>query len=464
MITLKKSDLNSLIATYLQTSGYDHSYFTFNAEVKIETTQIITLEQLVQMGLQYYYVETHIRNGEFHPCNTKISLSEEHVCEVLDNKLKSETKDKKEEKEGENSESITVDENINKHVADDHMNKHKQSRSVVSKTETVEKEINTKDVINPSKRIKPSLSYQALPGNFPEAYICSWNDNYLAYGNDNVTIFSDNKEIGNYEVNSEVTSMAWSNNDTLSIGTYNGLVYLIDLETNTVKNIFDAHRGPVLSIKCRNNKVLTSGFDGQACVINNDEKNNLTRYSPHNNLCIDCEWITDEKFVTCSSDFNIAVVSPDMTEYLKGHVNTVNTVTYRENIIASSSDDSTVILWNIESKKNITLNGHNKPVHTHKWGIQHLYSGSSDGDLFLWDINKGLKYTNINVGKKLNVIETINDICIVGTDKSIIFYDKNGSEIRKINTGGVWDVKAHNEKVAVCVDDGASMVIDIRYV
>lgn len=446
MITLKKSDLNSLIAKYLHKNGYEHSYFTFSAEVKVETSTNISLEQLVQMGLQYHYVETHIRDGVFIPCDITMSLTEEHVCNGRDN---------------EGTENLHFQDSVQdeKFCIEKENNSKRTSPEI--KTET--KEPSVKEEVQSNKRIRSALTYQTVTGTFPEATICAWSGRKLALGREKISVFNESKQGGVFDMNTEVTALAWMDAKILGVGTYKGGIHFIDTEQQIVVHSVDAHKGPVFSIKSREDKLLTAGFDGNACIIENNPQHDLKRYSPHNTHCLDCEWISDSSFVTCSTDFNLALVTETLTEYLVGHVNTVNAISYRENIIASSSDDTTVILWNIETKKNVILNGHSKPVHTHKWGSQYLFSGSSDGDLFLWDVNKGSCHSQVVVGKRLNSIETMDNLCIVGTDKGIVFYDKVGVEVKRINMGGVWDVKGCDGKLAVCLEDNAAMVIDIRY-
>ncbi len=61
MILLSKHELNILVKNYLAEQGYYHTSFTFTNEVQIKDIQIdYNLEDLIQKGMQYIFVEQHL--------------------------------------------------------------------------------------------------------------------------------------------------------------------------------------------------------------------------------------------------------------------------------------------------------------------------------------------------------------------------------------------------------------------
>ncbi|EJW05096.1 hypothetical protein EDEG_00809 [Edhazardia aedis USNM 41457] len=86
MIKLCKLDINNLIINYLSDEGYSHTLFTFKNEIKsIENVNFtFKLKDIIAKGLQFIYLEKHIKNGKFYECRSEFTLNSEHFCILND--------------------------------------------------------------------------------------------------------------------------------------------------------------------------------------------------------------------------------------------------------------------------------------------------------------------------------------------------------------------------------------------
>jgi F-box/WD-40 domain protein MET30 len=77
---------------------------------------------------------------------------------------------------------------------------------------------------------------------------------------------------------------------------------------------------------------------------------------------------------------------------LKGHTNGVTCLHFRDNILASGSYDTTIKIWDMESREEIrTLRGHTLGVRCLQFDNKQLVSGSLDCTVRIWDWVTGLE-------------------------------------------------------------------------
>ncbi len=86
--------------------------------------------------------------------------------------------------------------------------------------------------------------------------------------------------------------------------------------------------------------------------------------------------------------------NPDLVSILKGHSSDVNSVVFSPDgkTLASGSDDKTIKLWNLTTKKEIrTLQGHSKWIWTVAFSPdgKTLASAGADKTITLWDVSSG---------------------------------------------------------------------------
>jgi WD40 repeat protein len=74
---------------------------------------------------------------------------------------------------------------------------------------------------------------------------------------------------------------------------------------------------------------------------------------------------------------------------LRGHSDLVNDVAFSPDgtMLASSSYDKTVRIWQLATHRERVLRGHSGPVNHVRWlDAAHLATGSRDGTIRIWDV------------------------------------------------------------------------------
>lgn len=476
MIILTKNEINTLIKNYLSQNGYYHSHFSFTNEVLIKDCDIkLSLEDILMKGMQYLYVENHIINERYVPCENSFAIHQTHKCIENDDddfshkeeksavnlEVSGSKKQKIEEtltfSKGEMSIRPVKDNNVKKPLENLVIRK---SNSFNSKKVVAENTSSFEDK-NMENRKSPKFGINVLKDHTGDVSLCAWNNDILATGSDDhtVRIYKDGKQVLEKKVNAEITALEW-HEDALSVGNYLGEVHTITKENTTVKK---SHIGPVFALKY-NKTLLSVGYDGKAYI--NDKSIKI-----HTKAILDCDFFNPHQFITCSSDFNIGLVNlqTQKIEYLNGHVNEVNCISHKDNIIASSSDDCSVILWNVNSRMNIALNNHSKNVYQHKFFGKKLISIGNDGRVNNWDVMKGClnySYEHDKGVYGVDIIENHNLIITGGGDRNVIFYDDRVGEVKRYSTkGSVYDIKVSGSEnyCCVCVADAMPFVMDMRY-
>lgn len=456
MIILTKNEINTLIRNYLNQNGYYHTHFAFKNEILIKESDIkLTLEDILLKGMHYLYVEKHLINERYVPCDNNFTIYETHKCVE-----KEELSDQKKRK----TESGSKDDVSVKSVKEGGTNVYGSlgaRRLNNSETKVLNDSYASMEEKGSDNKKALKLGASVLKEHTGDVSLCAWNNDILATGSDDhtVRIFKDGKQILERRVNAEVTALEWHEN-ALSVGNYKGEVHTITKEDTVIsKN----HIGPVFALKY-NKKLLSVGYDGKAFIDNKSIK-------IHSKAILDCDFLSPNQFITCSSDFNIGLVNlhTQDIEYLTGHVNEVNCISQKDNIIASSSDDCSVILWNVNSRKNIALNNHTKNVYQHKFYGKKLISVGNDGKVNNWDVMRGcLNYTYKHEKGvyAVDVIENHNLIISGGGDRNVIFYDDRVGEVKRyVTKGSVYEVKVSGSGnyCCVCLADSLPFVMDMRY-
>lgn len=473
MIIFTKNELNTLIRNYLDKEGYYHSRFAFTNEIIIKDCDIqMSLDDIVLKGIQYLYVEKHIINERYVPCENNFTICETHRCiendDTIENKKEENSVvslDDSESKKRKTDSDLSGSKDEMYKVIKDNVIKDIYANTNIQKTNNeirsgLDDSINALENSNESKK-SLKLGASLMKDHTGDVSLCAWKNDILATGSDDhtVRIFKDGKQILERKVNAEVTALEWYDN-ALSVGNYIGEVHTIKKDEVTVsKN----HTGPVFALKY-NKTLLSVGYDGKAYIDNKAIK-------IHSKAILDCDFLNYHQFITCSSDFNIGLVNLQTQdiEYLSGHVNEINCISQKDNIIASSSDDCSVILWNVNSRKNITLNNHTNNVYQHKFFGKRLISVGNDGRVNNWDVMKGClnyKYEHEKGVYGVDVIENHNLIITGGGDRNVIFYDDRVGEIKRYTAkGSIYDIKVSGSGnfLCVCMADSSPILMDMRY-
>lgn len=140
----------------------------------------------------------------------------------------------------------------------------------------------------------------------------------------------------------------------------------------------------------------------------------------------------DKKSVfVASSSINIAQYNLSGVELasLAGHTSRVNDVALSPNgqLLASASDDKTVIIWNLQTRKvKYTLKGHSQKVNTVTISSDNKFaiSGSNDGKVIIWDLSTGEIYKTIDhLGKSVRDVAMSRKMDII----AVACYEKTGN-------------------------------------
>lgn len=166
----------------------------------------------------------------------------------------------------------------------------------------------------------------------------------------------------------------------IAVGASDGNIYFLDTQLNIKNIIKQAHKNSIFSIKysAASRHLLSGGRDAVLKIWNFNEKSTassqnsvlLNEIEAHNFTINDIKFNPQypSVFATASRDKTIKIwhLNPQLgdTKLLKvintvkngGHINSVNSIVWiSENILASASDDRSIILWKLifEGDENI---------------------------------------------------------------------------------------------------------------
>ena len=105
-----------------------------------------------------------------------------------------------------------------------------------------------------------------------------------------------------------------------------------------------------------------------------------------------CIHLSEEYLFIAGSDpvirrFDHFDKEPKEQKIYNGHKGWVNQIISKANLLFSGGDDSTIIVWNIESGKQLDiLHGHENSITSLIFAFGDLYSGSYDHHIICWDL------------------------------------------------------------------------------
>ncbi|QIH33416.1 WD40 repeat domain-containing protein [Sphingobacterium sp. DR205] len=190
------------------------------------------------------------------------------------------------------------------------------------------------------------------------------------------------------------------------------------------------HKSPISGIATFNQKfIATAGYDNIVILWDADNGRSLGR-GCHDHLVNQCLFSPDGKYLaTSSSDYTTRIWSvPDMSlvSVLKGHKDDVEGLSFHHtrDIIATSSRDKTICIFQIDGKLIKTLNGHKEDVISVEWMYNSdiIISSSDDGTVKFWDANTG------EIVKDLSFNDVETDT-IALTSEATIFAGNDDGEI-----------------------------------
>lgn len=143
---------------------------------------------------------------------------------------------------------------------------------------------------------------------------------------------------------------------------------------------------------------------------------------------------------TAEAELALRTITQEKEKVLLGHNGGVNYVSFStdDNYIVSSSDDATIVVWNLSTGEGIhKFTGHTKRVNSAHFSNtgKHVVSSSDDGTIIVWYVASGNKQQIIS-GSGSPVIDAIYS----ADDKYIMYYTDENSNIH------IWSVENELEE------------------
>ncbi|KAH6599203.1 hypothetical protein BASA50_003231 [Batrachochytrium salamandrivorans] len=451
VMSITSDEVNYLVYRYLLESGFSHSTFSFQHETAIHRAEIKgssvrpgALISLLQKGLQYLEVETHIQeNGNEKRCIAPFTLLGPHECQIVPTEFdedyddgfngskrgkrtddqhmsrRDRRDDRKPAKRSENrekrtrKESSTIDDSIDTNAPKQEASEHKRIDG--------ENEMDLDGPINGLPQEFSTSDVQSLTGHQSEVFVCSWNpiETLLATGSGDGTarIWSmDEDSEGKFPSpvllqhcsqpgeTKDVTTLDWSPDGIyLATGSYDGLARIWH-KFGDIKFTMQKHQGPVFSLRwSKNGDLLLSGsVDRTAIVWDASTGEARQQFQFHSAPTLDVDWRDDSTFATCSTDKQIYICQLGSLEPLRhfaGHEDEVNAIKWESSgtYLASCSDDHTAKIWSIDQDTPVwDLVGHRKEIYTMRWSPPTadksrllLATASFDSEVRIWNVHDG---------------------------------------------------------------------------
>ncbi|CAE7194593.1 unnamed protein product [Rhizoctonia solani] len=387
LLNISSDEVNCLIQSYLNDSGFQHTAFCLrqearldvspNAKVHIPRGGLITL---LQKALLYIEAETHwAQDPKLNSCSSPFSLLSNHVCSASVPASPGGTP------HGQRNGSKSDKRRTSPKSAN------RQKRARLENQENKEKESTPglgsrgapQSASTPNRKKTPAKAKQPKPqavvmlkGHSQEAsglvFVVAWNPkipNLLATGGKDSTLRmwnvpeEENEHIYPTRIcmhlpagpSCDITTIAWNaDGSLLATGAYDGIVRVWTFR-GELFCVMTQHQGPIFSVKWnKSGYLLTGSLDQTAIVWDVDAGGKpKQRFLHHADGCLDVEWLEGDFFATCGSDRNIFVECIGETTPIakfQGHDDEINQLKYEERhkLLASGSDDYTACIWKVD--------------------------------------------------------------------------------------------------------------------
>jgi len=266
-------------------------------------------------------------------------------------------------------------------------------------------------------------------------------------------------------VGSQISCMALSPcTKYVAVGTVNGDVYGIDIETWKLVSSLHGHTGEIsgLCVTQKLGKIVATSLDGDIKVWKRDGTSLLNINTGCSITCLHVTKAYDRAI--CGYDDGKAVVW-DLThgnclKVLDGHNGpvTCTSMSYNEDTIITGSMDGTAIAWSADSG-DITrvLEGHSSSILCLEMSRKGRFAvtGSGDGSLRVWDFNAVNSHIpHWHAGNIRDLCVGKNGIAVTAGDDCIAsLWDSSVGEF-------LGELKRHNVSIRWCIasDDGSKIL------
>lgn len=221
------------------------------------------------------------------------------------------------------------------------------------------------------------------------------------------------------------------NNNTIVSGGRDKEIKVWNLSGEQTQSL-KGHDNSILCIeKINDNTFITGSRDQQIIVWQKQEDQNFGRSNTikvHHALVLSLCRLTETTFASCSGDNTIQIVNLDghILTTLSGHNNWVwNVIKLQKDIIATSSEDGTIKIWNIQHNKVIQTFKEQSPVVSLSFveNRNQLISGNLNGEIAIRTLATDFRQQSLKTFKAHEgIIRTIkptgNNLLLTGGEDS----------------------------------------------
>lgn len=224
-----------------------------------------------------------------------------------------------------------------------------------------------------------------------------------------------------------------SKRDILISGSSDSTIKVWNLETRQVVQTLCGHTESVLGLHFKDDYIVSCSKDTTACIWKLSNSYGSEDVSGNtNNLRKECS-VAFRKF--------------DLLHTLKGHKAAVNSVHFKDSVVATASGDRTVRLWNLWTGEIIrTIAAHGTGIACVNLTENFVVTGSGDHDIKIFDQESGEEMRTLKGHTGLvRTIQTDNTKVVSGSyDQSIRIWDiKTGEMLQELSN-------CHNSKYISC--------------
>ncbi len=213
----------------------------------------------------------------------------------------------------------------------------------------------------------------------------------------------------------DVRSVAWSVDERLASGSWDGQVIIWDLENNQPAQILKANSGPIDSVDWSLDGRLASGSEDGQITIWDLNVGQPAQILKNVSAVWNVAWSKDGKLAAGLEDGTIIIwdiKNGQPPKILEAHSSSIGSVAWSvDERLASGSRDGTVTIWNLETgQRTQILKEHSDWVSTLAWSTEgRLASGANDGKVIIWDLENGRSERTLNNNSSISSVSWLSD-------------------------------------------------------
>jgi WD40 repeat protein len=235
-----------------------------------------------------------------------------------------------------------------------------------------------------------------------------------------------------------VYSTVYNNNYTKFISTSGDSTLIIwniehtgkEIKDIKIDKILTGHKDRVVCVAWKSdNKECASGSNDCSIIVwNTIDGSIIKKYDDHNEIVRSVDYNNEGILASSSDDKTIIIYNKEKT--ILHHKNRVRIIKWNpdnENLLLSGCDDFSITLWNISNKSIIKIfKEHTNFIYSLVWNNETTFASSSgDETIKIWNIDKieSIKVLSGHVGNIWSIDWKENVLVSGGNDKKILVWD-----------------------------------------